>query len=492
MDVDDYTNGDNETPAADEGIGLEDFMLDSVMGDDMTEEEINTIAAYLVCQVGSDDYEKNGPARRKPVYRDREASWNFIMTWNDEVFRRQFRMDKDQFIDLVDRCKRKYPGKSECGLENYRLSQIRGEAGSISGPIILELKVALTLRLLAGASYLDMIWYGVALATVPVIFRITIYLMDLALTNEEFFNFPDTEEKFAATAKEWSDIMVKRRGRDLMCGTLFAGDGLVVHTEEPTEKERQGMDVGAFRNRKGCFGLICQAFCDAECRFRYWDVQWPGATPDITCYKQTALYNLFTSLKIPNKYHMVLDEAYGSIGGDQHLVPYSKSQLQALTTDDNLYLRMKAFNHILSSQRITIERAFGMFVRKWGIFWKPLSASYGIELQCQMLRVAAKLHNMCIDYRLSKKQREEHTLPHREPEGVRMGPPVWRDNEMDDSSSATNENVRQQMNNYRLEGVQRACRVDSERRSSLRECIHDAGFFYNHRTDLDFTLTHQN
>jgi len=53
MDVDDYTNGENETPAADEGIGLEDFMLDSVMGDDMTEEEINTIAAYLVCRRGS-------------------------------------------------------------------------------------------------------------------------------------------------------------------------------------------------------------------------------------------------------------------------------------------------------------------------------------------------------------------------------------------------------------------------------------------------------
>ena len=94
-------------------------------------------------------------------------------------------------------------------------------------------------------------------------------------------------------------------------------------------------------------------------------------------------------MQIPNIYHMVLDEAYGSIGGDQHLVPYSKSQLQALTTDDNLYLRMKTFNHILSSQRITIERAFGMFVRKWGIFWKPLSASYGIEFRCQMLRVAS-------------------------------------------------------------------------------------------------------
>ena len=55
-------------------------------------------------------------------------------------------MNKDQFIDLVARCKRNFPGKSERGLDNYHLSQIRG-AASISGPISLQLKIAITLRL---------------------------------------------------------------------------------------------------------------------------------------------------------------------------------------------------------------------------------------------------------------------------------------------------------------------------------------------------------
>jgi hypothetical protein len=303
---------------------------------------------------------------------------------------------------------------------------------------------------------------------------------------------PETEEQCAQrTAKEWADIMKAKRHADLMPGTLLAGDGLVIHIEAPTAADREGMDLAAFRNRKGCYGLIAQAFCDAHCRFRYWDVMWPGSTPDITCYKQTRLYKMFQDGTIPNKFHMVLDEAYSSIGGDQHLCPYSKAQLQAPRTGPDLYLRMKAFNNILSSQRITIERAFGIFVRKWGIFWRPLSASFGIAFQCRLLRVCAKLHNMCIDYRLRKKQAaaaEDEQEAAREPAGGgRTGVLRWR--EYDDAGDAPNdEAVREMMNNYAREGVQRACRVDSERRSALRENIYDKGFRYNHRRDNDFTM----
>ena len=45
--------------------------------------------------------------------------------------------------------------------------------------------------------------------------------------------------------------------------------------------------------------------------------------------------------------------------------------------------------------RQCIERAFGMLVKRWGVFWRPL--------QCQFNRwatvtlVCAKLHNFCID-----------------------------------------------------------------------------------------------
>ena len=60
---------------------------------------------------------------------------------------------------------------------------------------------------------------------------------------------------------------------------------------------------------------------------------------------------------------------------------------------------LKAFN----SERITIERAFGafgMYVRKWGILWRPLE--YSVKDNALILKVlCAKLHNFSINNWLS-------------------------------------------------------------------------------------------
>jgi len=106
---------------------------------------------------------------------------------------------------------------------------------------------------------------------------------------------------------------------------------------------------------------------------------------------------MFVKGMIPSKYHMVLDEAYGSIGGDFHLTPFTRSQLlKARSESIDKYEMMKAFNHLLSSQRITIERCFGMFVRKFGILWKALE--YSLATNTLILQVCAKLHNLCINH----------------------------------------------------------------------------------------------
>ena len=100
---------------------------------------------------------------------------------------------------------------------------------------------------------------------------------------------------------------------------------------------------------------------------------------------------------IPECFHMMLDEAYGSIGGNQHLTPFTRSQLiKARAVSDEKYQKMKAFNNLLSSQRITIERAFGMFIRKWGILWKPLE--FKLQTNVLIVTVCAKLHNVSINY----------------------------------------------------------------------------------------------
>lgn len=262
----------------------------------------------------------------------------------------------------------------------------------------MEIKLAITLRILAGASYLDLVWYGVQVDSVHPIFLFTLRLLDKILPNEEIFNFDPAQANFAEEvnkmASEWSSI--RKRGHDCFKGTVMTGDGLVVSITAPTESDRRGLDLAAFRNRKDCYAINVQAFCDAYCRFRYFEVSWPGSTDDITAYKQTDLYRWFTQKLIYECFHMVLDEAYGSIiGGNQH---FTKSQLRSASGKSALmYQQMKTFHNFLSSQRITIERASLGIVRpcKWGILWRPLE--FDLDTNTLILTVCAKLHNVAIN-----------------------------------------------------------------------------------------------
>jgi hypothetical protein len=99
----------------------------------------------------------------------------------------------------------------------------------------MELKVARTLRLLAGASHLDMIWYGVQSSTVGVIFNFILPLIDLAYPAVEIFNFNPEKcssgafrDELNKMSNEWSSIMISRKGHDLSKGTILAGDGIVI------------------------------------------------------------------------------------------------------------------------------------------------------------------------------------------------------------------------------------------------------------------------
>ena len=167
-------------------------------------------------------YEK----KKSRVYRNREAAWEFILTWNEELFYRQFGLGKEEFFKLCEQCKSSYPGKSRNGIKNYFLAQIRGRASSgKSGPVNMELKLAVTLRLLRGASYLDMIWYGVQISTVHEIFGFMLSLLNTVLTDTEIYNFNPQNSNFVEECNhmvaDWSAVMVRRRQWNVMKGTVY-------------------------------------------------------------------------------------------------------------------------------------------------------------------------------------------------------------------------------------------------------------------------------
>jgi len=119
--------------------------------------------------------------------------------------------------------------------------------------------------------------------------------------------------------------------------------------------------------------------------------------------------------------HIVADEAYSPLSaecGGQIVTPYSQHQLnsakqrdwqnlqdweQRMAYDSTIaiekpieeYWLMRAFNHELSSERITIERVIGMMVRRFGICWRPIE--YHHTKVPTIFRVICKLHNICMD-----------------------------------------------------------------------------------------------
>ena len=302
---------------------------------------------YLICQEPS-----SFKMTRKSTGRiDRDSSINFINSWSDSMFYRQFRTDREDFNNLLDLMIAGYPGPFADGSSN--LFYANSMADKNYGHIPLQIKLYITLRMLSGASYLDMIWYKVDVDSVTRIFKFCVSLINKV---DKQINMPTTESDWMDLAAGWSRKSVQKFGFDLMPGTVLAGDGLVIEIEAPPKKYRENIDLANFRNRHGYYAVVCQAFCDVHTRFKYFEVSWPGSTSDITAYKQTALYRAFCDGEIPTWAHMVLDEIYSSIGGDQHLTPYSRNQLRNAKRrrGNERYLQMKAFNNSLSSKYIVL------------------------------------------------------------------------------------------------------------------------------------------
>ena len=163
----------------------------------------------------------------------------------------------------------------------------------------------ITLRMLAGASYLDMIHYRIHVDSVHAIDTVC------AITkNIDNINVATTEDECLKLSREWSTIQKARWGTYLTVGTIYAGDGSVIEIQQPSLAELIGRAISIFRNRKGLWGLIAQGFCDAYTSFSVFDVTWPGGTNDIVAYNMSDLCTMANSGHFPAWCTFVLDEAY--------------------------------------------------------------------------------------------------------------------------------------------------------------------------------------
>ncbi|KAL7483798.1 hypothetical protein ACHAW6_009449 [Cyclotella cf. meneghiniana] len=261
-----------------------------------------------------------------------------------------------------------------------------------NGAINTKLRLSAAIRFYAGGSPLDiMLSHGMS--------RQSIYQSVWGTTdavnatsslslNRDNAEFPshDEQEEIAEGFK-----LRSKAAFDKIC---LAVDGMLVWTVQPTRADCEELRVGQrqfYCARKDKFGMNLMAGCDHMCRFRWADLRHPGLTSDYLAFATSDL-----GVQLEHESNNIMKNEYTMVGDNAWVprlwmaVPIPGHCISG--TDD-------AYNFYHSQVRITIERAFGIFVHRWGILRRPLSVS--ILRVPPLIMCLMKLHNYCIDSKTS-------------------------------------------------------------------------------------------
>ena len=278
----------------------------------------------------------------------------------DGSFRRMYRMSYATFMKLVD-----------------ILSPLLSAHVSSRLRIDYRNQVAMTLRWLAGASYLDIAHlFGVSRST---FYYCRNRVVNAILRSNDVGNltWPTTSTKLSENARGFRALSTSGF-LDYCVGAI---DGLFIRIKAPSQRESPNTKR-FYSGHKCSYGLNLQAVCDHRLRILAASMNTPGGTNDYTAYSQSYISSLVEVLPAP--YYIVGDAAYPNSRGI--LTPHVGS---------NIPKHEDVFNFYHSQIRITIERCFGVLVRRWGILWKP----FEVNLRSTNLITQAllRLHNYCID-----------------------------------------------------------------------------------------------
>ena len=320
--------------------------------------------------------------RSLPLEKTRPTWLGFCNRASESHFRRQFRMTREAFNNLcllLSAC----VGEGVFRSENSVISTCNAASLEARGGIIPgEVKVAVSLRLLAGGSYLDLMpLFDVSVPRIYVIFD---EFLDWVLKT---FSFPLAryiqEEDVPALTSISQEFSYGSNG--VLSGIIGALDGIAIRIRSP--KLTEVSDPGNYYCRKGFFALNVQAICDRSKKFLWCYTSNKGSTHDSSAFTNSRLYSLLSE-KVhfleADGYYIVADSAYNLT--PFILIPYSTDEVQRDRSD-----MCDAFNFFLSSSRIHIECAFGEMVFRWGILWRTLCFNLA---KCQkIIQVCMLLHN---------------------------------------------------------------------------------------------------
>ena len=259
-------------------------------------------------------------------------------------------------------------------------SQQQGGNSSPMGHVDTRVKLACCLRELFGEKRKSMVdIFLVAPTTLRESFLATLKLINSckALESEIF----DTDHSEAVLAVRAYEFAKRSAHPNIFKHVVGAIDGLFIKTRQPTVKDVGNVRTFYSGHKKG-FGINMQGCCDASCRFIGFSCNTPGSTSDYVAFRHANFYGHWP--KLPEPYMYFGDCAYPL--APFCLTPYVGTVLPE--AED-------VFNFYHSQLRITVERAFGIFVNVFGIFHAPLI--FNIANCCDVVEACVRLHNFRIN-----------------------------------------------------------------------------------------------
>ena len=304
------------------------------------------------------------------------------------LFKRTFRMNEDTFEKLFKVIEEALETVLKPFKDNHRFVH--------NGVISQRLRLAMALRIFAGSCAEDvMLIFGVSKCEVH---HSVDYVTDAILeTSALDICFPTDHSEQLAVAERFknkSDV-----GFDKCVGCV---DGMLIWILKPSDKECKKAKVGSktfYCARKHKFGLNMQGVCDADKRFTYISLSFPGSVSDFLAFENSSLRRkLGEEGYLHNRLCLFGDNAY--VNRSYMATPYSQHSGIDITRDH--------YNFFHSQLRINIECAFGILVQRWGILRKPFHHQYSIQKICKIVECLVRIHNFLIDNNLQENLPTEH------------------------------------------------------------------------------------
>jgi DDE superfamily endonuclease len=184
--------------------------------------------------------------------------------------------------------------------------EIRMAARSSGGRVEPAIRLALMIRMLSGASYLDMmILLRLALSTAYDVFHSTAASIT---TRIAMHGLPSAQAELQCPALAFS---TSGQHQNPLYGCVGAVDGICIEIPKPADE----YGLPGFYCRKGMYAIPAQVLVDAKYRFLYLSAKCTGCTPDEIAWESSSLGMLLRSASILLGFWIAGDAAYPCCNG---------------------------------------------------------------------------------------------------------------------------------------------------------------------------------